>query len=396
MVNLAAKYAGAPVEVENIGWEAQDKRKELKAVIPTGTFPYLQTAQGNIGECMAIIQYLAEAHKPELLGANAFEKAQVRSWVEFACVEVQRNNKALIYPLFGFMEFDKVAADAATVEIKGHFDTLNKQLAGKTYLVGSSATIADIVLFNHMRFYYQFVLVEAQRKNIYPNLTAWFVNLANGEHAIKAYGRTVLCKVPLKAHKVEKKEEPKKVEKKEEKPAKSEEGEDGEEPKKKKAANPLDVLPPTSFVLDDFKREYLNTTDRVAVLKSFWDKYDPAGYSIWFVQYQKLASEGKIFFKTVNSSSFFLQKLDTFRKYTFSVHGVYGVEGEYEQRGVWMWRGTEIPEEIKEHDNFPYLTLKKLDTFSEADRQFIEQYWLNITPGQIVDGMPVAEVVYFK
>jgi len=26
--------------------------------------------------------------------------------------------------------------------------------------------------------------------------------------------------------------------------------------------------------------------------------------------------------------------------------GVYGDEGSYEIRGAWMWRGTEIPEEL--------------------------------------------------
>jgi len=114
------------------------------------------------------------------------------------------------------------------------------------------------------------------------------------------------------------------------------------------------------------------------------------------MQYQKLPSEGKELFKTKNSSSFFLQKLDPFRKYTFSVHGVYGDEGNYEVRGVWMWRGTEIPEQIMEHDNYPYMTIKKLDPTSESDRKMVNDYWLNLVPGKQVDGMPVAEVVYFK
>jgi len=114
------------------------------------------------------------------------------------------------------------------------------------------------------------------------------------------------------------------------------------------------------------------------------------------VLYQKLPSEGKELFKTNNSSSFFLQKLDPFRKYTFAVHGVYGVEGEYDVRGVWMWRGTEIAEEIKEHDNYEYMTIKKLDPTNEAERALITSYWLNLTPGTVVDGKKVAEVVYFK
>jgi len=158
----------------------------------------------------------------------------------------------------------------------------------------------------------------------------------------------------------------------------------------------LDALPVSTFVFDDFKKEFLNTKDRQAVLDKFWTIYDPNGYSLWHLQYQKLPSEGKVFFKTVNGSSMFLQKLDPFRKYSFCAHGVYGVEGDYEIRGAWMWRGTDIPNEIKEHDNFDYTTIKKLDHNSPSDRKLIEDYWLHLTPGDIVDGMPVAEVVHFK
>jgi len=146
--------------------------------------------------------------------------------------------------------------------------------------------------------------------------------------------------------------------------------------------------------MDDFKRDFLNTPDKRAALDRFWEKFDPQGFSFYFMQYQNLPSEGKILFKTVNCSSFFLQKLDHFRKYTFSVYGVYGVEGDYVCRGVWMWRGLDVPQEVKEHDNFPYMDVKRLDPVT--DRALIESYWLNMTEGAVVDGRQVAEVVSFK
>jgi hypothetical protein len=42
------------------------------------------------------------------------------------------------------------------------------------------------------------------------------------------------------------------------------------------------------------------------------------------------------------------------------------------------------------------MTIKKLDASNEADRKLVEDYWLSLTPGQVVDGLPVAEVVHFK
>jgi elongation factor 1-gamma len=318
-----------------------------------------------------------------LLGSNAFEKATVRQWVEFANIELYRAQPVLIYPLFGWGgEQTKEQHDNSNKTLKENLAILNKHLEGKQYVVGNSLTLADLNLFYGLRSFFQFVFVEDMRKKLFPNITTWFQALAGQEQAVKTFGRTLLCKVPLKAPKHEKKEEKKKEEpkpkKEETKPKESAEGDDDEDKSKKKKQNPLDLLPPSSLVLDDFKKEFLNSQEKPAVLKSFWDKYDPQGYSLWWMQYQKLPSEGKILFKTCNSSSFFLQKLDPFRKYSFSAHGVYGVEGNYEIRGVWMWKGTEIPEEVKEHDNFPYLTIRRLDEKNEADRQLVEDYWLNL------------------
>lgn len=64
----------------------------------------------------------------------------------------------------------------------------------------------------------------------------------------------------------------------------------------------------------------------------------------------------------------FLQRLDHFRKYTLAVHGVYGKEPNLEIRGCWLWRGTDIPNEMKEHPNFEYYTFKKADPSNPADK----------------------------
>jgi len=319
--------------------------------------------------------------------------------------------KALVYPIFGFGEYDNTTADAGLKDLIEQLKVLNKHLEGKKFIVGESLTFADILVSHYVRAYLTFIIPEQQRKNMFTHITSWFTHVTSLPASIKAYGRTLLCKVPSKAAKVEhkqeehhhhkkdehKKDEHKKDEGKKEEHKKEGGDEEGDEEKpKKKQANPLDLLPPSTFVLDEFKKEFLNTTEKAAVLKEFWNKIDLNGYSFWYMQYQKLPSEGKILFKSNNSSSFFLQKLDPFRKYTFSCHGVYGVEGEYEIRGVWMWRGTDIPNEVKEHDNYEFMTIKKLDPTKEEDRNLISEYWLNISPGAVVDKMKVAEVVYFK
>ena len=90
----------------------------------------------------------------------------------------------------------------------------------------------------------------------------------------------------------------------------------------------------------------MNSKDRKTTLAEAWKKFDPKGYSFYWLQYQNLPTDGKILFKTNNAVSIFLQKLDHFRKYCFSVYGVYGVEGDYVCRGLFMWRGVGIPQEV--------------------------------------------------
>jgi elongation factor 1-gamma len=388
-----AKFANAPVTLDNINW-GDAKREELKKNSPTATFPYLETSQGVISETRNISEFLAESFNAPLLGNTPFERAQVRQWIDFAANEIARHSKNLIYPLFGFVEYNKQEADQSMKDVKEWLKVLEKQLQGKQYIVGNNVTLADLALHSVLRSYFMFVFVEEIRKSLFPSITAWITNLASSEHLTKVFGRFLLCKTPQKAPKIEKpKEEPKK---KEEPKPKATEATGEEEAPKKKKANPLDLLPPTEFVLDDFKKEFLNTTEKKAVMDRFWNKFDANGYSLWWMQYQKLPSEGKILFKTNNSSSFFLQKLDSFRKYSFSAHGVYGTEGNYEIRGVWMWRGTDIPEEVKNHDSFPYMDIKKLDPSKPEDRKLVEDYWLNLKEGDMVDVLPVAELVTFK
>ena len=65
---------GKKIDFEEIKLEEKDKRNSLVNKIPTTTFPFLETEKGNISQSNAIIKYLCEKYKPELLGENIFEK----------------------------------------------------------------------------------------------------------------------------------------------------------------------------------------------------------------------------------------------------------------------------------------------------------------------------------
>ena len=147
----------APVTLENVDWSEEDKRKTLVTKSPTGTFPYLECEEGVLSESKAIEIYLAEKYKPELLGKDDIEKAQVRQWMDFASFELADCAQKIVYPIFGWKPYCKQSADEANTKIKEFMKALDQQVKGKRYAFGEQLTLADIALFRHLKFFFQLV-----------------------------------------------------------------------------------------------------------------------------------------------------------------------------------------------------------------------------------------------
>ena len=385
----------APVILQNVDWDDAETRKTLSPKSPTGTFPYLECEEGVLSESKAIEIYLAEKYKPELLGKDDLEKAQVRQWMDFASFELADCAQKIVYPIFGWKPYCKESADEANIKIKEFMKALDQQVKGKRYAFGEQLTLADIALFRHLKFFFQLVWPKKFRESIFPNVNDWFLRVLNTPETDKVYGKVLLCNQPLKPFISEKKEEKKEKKEEKKKEKKEEHKEEKEEPKKKKV-NPLDELPKSRLELETFKRSFLNNKDKEDAMKKFWEIYDPEGYSIWWLEYQNLPTECKVLFRTSNSKGMFLQKCDALRRYAFAVHGVYGVEDDYKIRGVWMFRGLEIPQEMKDNDLYEYITFKKLDPNKEEDKQLIHDYWTKLNETDEVQGRKCADVEYFN
>lgn len=395
----------ANLSFENIDLADTENRNKLVSKTPTTTLPFLETNEGNISDSTAIDFYLAKKYKPDLLGSNAFESGKINQWIEFAACEINRCLKSIIYPIFGWANYCKDQISKDNKILIDYIKLLESELKGKQYLVGNKITLADIILFRYFRYFMMLQFPEGMRKSVLPNTTKWFNNIMSSPEAIKAYGRTILCKNPVKpyiAPETEKNKENTNKDKKEEasekkeKKKKEENANEEEEKPAPKKVNPLDLLPPSKMDLDAFKREFLNNKNKVDAMKKFWEVYDPEGYSLWWIEYQMLPTEGKILFRTSNSKSYFLQKLDSFRKYCFAVHGVYGTDGDYKIRGVWMFRGKDIPQDFKDTDSYEFLTIRKLDHSNQDDKELVSDYWTKLDPKDKVQGRPAVDCEYFN
>ena len=361
--------------------EDTKKRNTYAQKTPTTTLPFLETKNGNISESISIEIFLAKKHKPEILGSNAFEHAKINQWIEFANCEIQNCAKELIYPIFKGKKPENKGNENDDKKFKKYLSLLEKEFKkGNKYIMGNKLTLADIVLFRYLRFFFMFYLTEKIRNSLCPKLTLWFENIMNTQEAIEAYGRTLLCKKQLKPLDI-------KIEKNKNK---------NEAKKEIKKENPLDFLPPSKFDLDNFKKEFCENSNKKEVMEKFWKDFDPKGYSLWLIEYQNLESEGKKLFRMKNSKNFFLERFDDdFKKYSFGIHGVYGNNNEFKVKGLWMWRGEDIPEEIKENEYFNYLSIKKLDCKNDKDKKLVEEYWTKCNKGDKVDERKVEDISYF-
>lgn len=433
--------------LESINLEEKEKRNSLVQRTPTTTFPFLETSNGNISQSTAIIYYLCQKYKQELLGENPFEKGKIMQWIEFANCEILRCNKSIIYPIFGWSEFIKEDYDKNNNKLKEYLRLMDKNLEKNEFIVGNNLTLADIELFNSLRFLMMFHLPEALRKKLIPNLNKWFEKIMNTKEAIEAYGRTVLCKNMLKPFsgkickknlenindkKVEKRDKEEKdskdenkgkKNKKEKKDKKEKQGnkKDNEqkdnnkqdEIKKEKEPyvpgllelprfniqeienNPLDSLPESKFDLDKFKSDFINNSNKKGAMRNFWKAYDPEGYSLWYIEYNNAPNECVTLFRTCVIKGDILEQLKYFKKYCFGVLGAYGGNGDYKIKGCMLWRGNEIPQEIKNINCYDKMTFKKLDYNQKRDQQLVHDYWTKIGEKEKVFKKYAVDARYF-
>ena len=406
---------GKKIDFEEIKLEEKDKRNSLVNKIPTTTFPFLETEKGNISQSNAIIKYLCEKYKPELLGANIFEKCKIIQWIEFANNEIFKCNKNIIYPIFGWNNLNKEDYNEGDNKIKEYLKIIEKELENKEYIIGNKISIADIKLFSSLRYLMILYLPEQMRNKLYPKINKWYEKIMNTSEAINAYGRTILCKNIIKPYNgiinknIEKIDGGKKKDKKD----KKENIQKNKEIKKEKEPyipsilelprcnikpienNILDLLPESKFDLDKFKIEFLKNNNKKNGMKYFWKNYDPDGYSLWFIEYNNDINECITLFRTCIIKGNILEQLKYFKKYCFGVLGVYGNDSDYKIKGCLLWRGNEIPEEIKNIDCYNKLNIRKLDYNQKKDQQLVHDYWTKIGEKEKVFKKPAIDTRYF-
>eukprot|EP00178_Gracilaria_changii_P009033 TRINITY_DN26814_c0_g1_i1.p1 TRINITY_DN26814_c0_g1~~TRINITY_DN26814_c0_g1_i1.p1 ORF type:complete len:428 (+),score=84.64 TRINITY_DN26814_c0_g1_i1:150-1286(+) len=370
-----------------------NKSKDFLKMNPMGKVPVLEIpGKGAIFESNAIAWYLAATKREVgLLGRNALEEAQVKQWMDFTSNELVPPAITWLAPIMGFREYDETAHQNAVANIKKVFDSLNTVFGRRTYLVGDRFTLADITLASSLCPLYQMV-IEPRFRTPFVNLNRWFETVCNNPAfmKVKECSQSAWCVVaqqPKKTKKVEKKPEPKKEAPKEEaKPEAAAEGEE-EAPKEEKKKNPLDLLPKSNFILDEFKRTYSNTKDYASVVQYLTDNFDKEGYSMWWCNYKYNADLTKVFM-SANLIGGWFQRMDRMHKYGFGIVLIVGDEKTGTKiTGWWILRGQEIPEIMSCVDDVELYEWTKFD-FADDVKPRIQAFmaWDPIDGQEVQDG----------
>ncbi|KAL8116327.1 elongation factor 1-gamma-like isoform X1 [Apium graveolens] len=385
---ITAEYTGIKVElVENFEMGVSNKSPEFLKMNPIGKVPVLETPDGAIFESNAIARYVASL-KPDssLFGSSQIEHGLVEQWIDCASLEIDANLLVWLRPRMGFAAHLRPVEEAAITALKRALGALNTHLASNTFLVGNAVTLADIVMTCNLYLGFTRLMTKNFTAE-FPHVERYFWTMVNQPNVAKIVGEVKQTESvppvpaakkspqPKEAAKSNPKVEPKKEVKKELPKTEAEATEEVEDAPKPKAKNPLDLLPPSKMVLDEWKRLYSNTKSnfREIAIKGFWDMYDPEGYSLWFCDY-KYNDENTVSFVTMNKVGGFLQRMDLARKYAFGKMLVIGSETPYKVKGLWLFRGQEIPQFIMDECyDMELYEWTKVDISDEAQKERVSQ-----------------------
>jgi glutathione S-transferase len=274
-------------------------------------------------------------------------QSEIDGWIDLASNEIDRPMNLWLHTVQGSIPNNVDATKKAIADVRKVLQSLDSHLLSRTYLVGERLSLADIVVAIALLPGYRMLLDPGFRK-AFKNTNRWFMTCINQPNFISVLGEVSLCEkkpvAPAPEKKEEpKKEQPKKEQPKKEQPKKEEDEDDGPPPEPKK--KPFSHLPPSKFVLNDFKVAYSNEDYRTVSLPHFYQHFDAEGWTLWFVEY-KYPEDLQKSFMVSNLLGGFCQRAECIRDFAFGSFLIFGEENNYEIYGAMLLRGTEWPADV--------------------------------------------------
>lgn len=148
-VHVTLNEINADFKLQNVSVPAgQSKPAEFLKANPRGSVPAIEIDGFVLREGAAILTYLLDNNKNELLPDSGLERAVALEWLSFA--------NSSLHPLYGRLFFmkktfgDKAEENsvfAPTIsQIQKYWNEIEARLANNEYIAGNKITIADILI----------------------------------------------------------------------------------------------------------------------------------------------------------------------------------------------------------------------------------------------------------
>ena len=150
--HIVSREAGIDLELEraDIAQKKTEIGKDFWGVNPKGQVPVLETDDGQkLTEGPVIVQYLADQKPGSGLvpASGTIDRYRVQEWLSFVGSEMHKTYGPLFRPTTP-EEFKVLSREV----IGRRIAWLDKELAGKQYLMGDKFTVADAYLFTVLRW----------------------------------------------------------------------------------------------------------------------------------------------------------------------------------------------------------------------------------------------------
>lgn len=162
-------YEVKPLDMANT---KEHKSPQFLKINPNGKVPALVDGQLTLWESAAIVTYLAEKYKPELLGKTPEERGLVSQWMFWAMTEAQPPMVDILVQKFFVPEGkkDEALIEKRTAQIPHLLMILNEHLKDKTHFVGGRFTVADLMVASVVNI----AVGLGLKINEYHKLDQWF------------------------------------------------------------------------------------------------------------------------------------------------------------------------------------------------------------------------------
>lgn len=151
--------------------------------------PALQVETTTLFQSSAIAAYLSNAQLRG--GEDELKQAQVLQWLLYSDSEV--SHASVTWSLVATGESnEKQQLEPSKKFVLDQLKKIDAYLLTRTFLVGESITLADIVLFVDLLPVYQNVLEPSLREPL-VNVTRWFNTIAHQKQVSAVVGKVELC-----------------------------------------------------------------------------------------------------------------------------------------------------------------------------------------------------------